>query len=149
MAMLAFFERFGDLAFEETRVVTVPPGKAVPAGVYGLLEYYCTDDDCDCRRVIIKVVSEHSADKVWATISYGWEGAAFYRKWSPGTEGAAEWSGPTLDPLNPQSAHAGAFLSLFKHVVLQDKSYVDRLKRHYTMFKNFSKSPTRASAQKR
>lgn len=149
MGMLAFFERFGDLAFEETRVVTVPPGKALPAGVYGLLEFYCTDDDCDCRRVIIRIVSENSADKVCATISYGWEDAAFYRKWSPGTEGAAEWFGPTLDPLNSQSAHAGAFLSLFKHVVLQDKSYVDRLKRHYTMFKNFSKSPKRASAQKR
>lgn len=148
MEMLAFFERFGDLAFAETRVVTVPPGKAVPAGVYGLLEFYCTDDDCDCRRVMIKVVSENSADKVWATISYGWEDAAFYRQWSPGTQSAAEWLGPTLDPLNPQSAHAGAFLSLFKHVALQDKSYINRLKRHYTMFKNFSKPPKRARAQK-
>ena len=148
MEMLAFFERFGDLAFAETRVVTVPPGKAVPAGVYGLLEFYCTDDDCDCRRVIIQIVSKNSADKVWATISYGWEDAAFYRKCSPGTEGGAEWFGATLDPLNSQSAHAGAFLSLFKHVVLQDKSYVDRLKRHYTMFKNFSKPPKRALAQK-
>jgi hypothetical protein len=74
--------------------------------------------------VIIKVVSENSADKVWATISYGWEDPAFYRKWSPGTEGAAEWVGPTLDPLNSQSAHAGAFLSLFKHVVLKDKSSI-------------------------
>jgi hypothetical protein len=37
---------------------------------------------------------------------------------------------------------------LFKHVMLQDKSYVDRLKRHYTMFKNLSRSPKRASAQK-
>jgi len=149
MAMLAFFERFGDLAFEETRVVTVPPGKAVPAGVYGLLEFYCTDDNCDCRRVIIQIVRKNSADKVCATISYGWEDAAFYRKWSPGTEGGAEWSGPTLDPLNTQSAYAEGFLSMFKHVVLRDKSYVDRLKRHYTMFKNFSKSPKRASAQKR
>jgi hypothetical protein len=147
MVMLAFHERFGDLG--ETRVLTVPPRSAVPAGVYGLLEFYCTDDDCDCRRVIIKVVGENSGGKVWATISYGWEDAAFYRKWSPGTKNAAEWFGPTLDPLNPQSAHAGAFLGVFKHVVLQDKAYIDRLKSHYAMFKKFPKSPQRASAQKR
>ena len=147
MVILAFHERFGDLA--ETRVPTVPPGNTIPAGVYGLLEFYCTDDDCDCRRVIIKVVSENSGGKVLATFSYGWEDAAFYRKWSPGTENAAKWFGPTLDPLNPQSAHAGAFLGAFKHVVLQDKSHVDRLKRDYTMFKNFSQSPKRASAKKR
>ena len=69
MVMLAFHERFGDLG--ETRVLTVPPRSAVPAGVYGLLEFYCTDDNCDCRRVIIKVVGENSGGKVWATISYG------------------------------------------------------------------------------
>jgi hypothetical protein len=85
----------------------------------------CTDDDCDCRRVIIRVLSENSPGKVWATISYGWEDAAFYRQWSSGTRNAREWFGPTLDPPNPQSAHAGAFLSLFKNVVLQDKSFFD------------------------
>jgi hypothetical protein len=152
MEMLAFSERFGDLAFEETRVLTIPPGNVVPAGVYGLLEFYCPDDDCDCRRVIIMVVSEESGGQVWATLSYGWEGADFYRKWSPGIDNAPEWFGATLDPLNPQSVHCEAFLRLFKEVVLQDKSYVDRLKRHYTMFKNFSKSPKppqRAKARKR
>lgn len=147
MEMLAFFEKFGDLAFEEMRACTVPPGNTIPADCYGFLEFYCTDDDCDCRRVIIKVVGQRTGDKAWATISYGWEKAAFYRKWSPGTENAAEWFGPTLDPLNPQSAHAEAFLAIFKEI-LQDKSYVDRLKRHYTMFKNSSNPHDRKSAHK-
>ena len=84
MGMQAFFERLGDLAFKETRSVTIPAGNAIPADEYGFLEYYCTDDNCDCRRVIIRVVGRHSGNKLWATISYGWENAAFYRKWSPG-----------------------------------------------------------------
>ncbi|NMQ07902.1 hypothetical protein E4Q08_23035 [Candidatus Accumulibacter phosphatis] len=140
--MLAFFERFGDLAFEEMRVLTVPPGNPVPADEYGFLEFYCTDDDCDCRRVIIKVVGRKSADKVWATISYGWEQAAFYRKWSRGTENAHEWQRPTLDPLNPQSSHARDFLAAFEQMI-QDKTYVDRLKRHYEMFKKSPQQPGR------
>ncbi len=142
MGMLAFFERFGDLAFKETRSVIVPAGNPVPADEYGFLEYYCycTDEDCDCRRVIIRVVGQNSGEYIWATISYGWEKPDFYRKWSPGTENAAEWSRPTLDPMNPQSAQAEGFLALFSQMI-QDKAYVDRLKRHYKMFRNFRHSP--------
>ena len=142
MVMLAFFERFGDLAFDETRVVTVLSGNPVPADEYGFIEYYCTDVDCDCRRVIIKVFGQGSGDKVWATISYGWEDPGFYRKWSPGTDNAAEWTGPTLDPLNPQSEHARVFLTFFEPMV-KDTFYVDRLQRHYKMFKEFPQLPVR------
>jgi hypothetical protein len=136
MAIVAFFERFGDLAFKEMRVATVPAGNPVPADEYGFLEYYCNDKSCDCRRVIIRVMGQLSGDKVWATISYGWEDAAFYRKWSPGIENAPEWSHPTLDPLNPQSEHAKSFLALFGQMI-QDKKYVRRLERHYKMFRKF------------
>jgi hypothetical protein len=103
MGMLAFYARLSDLAFKETRSVTVPAGNPMPPDEYGFLELYCTDENCDCRRVIVKVLGQHSGDKVWATISYGWESAAFYRKWSPGWDNAAEWHRPTLDPLNPQT----------------------------------------------
>jgi hypothetical protein len=47
---------------------------------------------------------------------------------------AAEWSQTTLDPLNPQTAHSASFLAAFEQMI-QDKAYVDRLKRHYKMFK--------------
>jgi len=102
MAMMAFYSRFKDLAFKETRVCTVLPGRAMPADEYGFLEFYCDDTRCDCRRVIIKVLGHHSGDKVWATISYGWEAPEFYRKWA-GTDllDAEEMCRPTLDPLNP------------------------------------------------
>jgi hypothetical protein len=140
MGMLAFHTRFGDLAFKETRSVTVPAGNPMPADEYGFLELYCTDETCDCRRVIVKVLGQHSAGKVWATISYGWESAAFYRRWSPGWDSAPEWHRPTLDPLNPQTEFSGYFLKLFEQMI-KDKAYVKRLKRHYKMFRSVGSSP--------
>ena len=41
--MLAFYSRFGELAFKETRSVSIPAGNPVPADDYGFLEYYCPD----------------------------------------------------------------------------------------------------------
>lgn len=139
MAMMAFYTRFKDLAFKETRVRTVLPGRAMPADEYGFLEFYCDDTRCDCRRVIIKVLGHHSGDKVWATISYGWEAPEFYRKWA-GTDllDAEEMCRPSLDPLNSQSSHATFFLSVFEETI-QDKTYVERLQRHYAMFRQPAK----------
>jgi hypothetical protein len=47
---------------------------------------------------------------------------------------AAEATGATLDPLNPQTKYSPALLRLFE-AVLQDPAYVERLKRHYALFK--------------
>jgi hypothetical protein len=139
MAVTAFFTRFKDLAFREMRTCTVPSGEEIPAGEYGFLEFYCDDAACDCRRVMIKVLGRQSGDKAWATISYGWEKPAFYRNWA-GSDlmDVNELCRPMLDPLNPQSPHAGFFLALFKELV-KDKAYVDRLKRHYEMFRKPAK----------
>lgn len=135
MAITAFFTRFKDLAFKETRSCTVAPGHQVPADDYGFLEFYCDDVRCDCRRVMIRVVGQHSGETAWASISYGWEKPEFYRNWA-GTDlmDAKELSRPTLDPLNPQSPHADFFLSLFAEMI-KDKSYVERLQRHYALFR--------------
>lgn len=135
MAVRAFFTRHHDLAFRETRVLTVLPGKEVPADEYGFLEFYCDDGSCDCRRVMIKVLGRRSGDQAWATISYGWETPAFYRNW--GGAGFADVESlcrPMLDPLNPQSAHADYFLAVFEDLI-KDQSYVERLQRHYEMFR--------------
>ena len=43
-------------------------------------------------------------------------------------------AGPALDPLNPQSQYAGALLRLFEQAI-KDHAYVERLQRHYRMFK--------------
>src|SRR5205823_6504324 len=49
-----FFERFPDIARLETRSVMVGPGYAdLPEDGYTLVENYCADPSCDCRRVLI------------------------------------------------------------------------------------------------
>lgn len=139
MALTAFFTRFKDLAFKEMRACTVPPGRAIPADEYGFLEFYCDDAGCDCRRVMIKVLGQRSGQQAWATISYGWEKPEFYRGWA-GSDlmDVDELCRPTLDPLNPQSPHAEFFLSLFEEMI-KDKTYVERLQRHYAMFRKPTK----------
>lgn len=132
--MLPFYTRFKDLAFKEMRSATVRGDPNLPDGEYGFLEIYCIDPACDCRRVVINVVAP-TGPKIWATINYGWESLEFYTKWLHGDkELAREACGVTLDPLNPQTEYSAALLQLFKQV-LQDKAYVERLKRHYQLFK--------------
>jgi len=105
----------------------------LPDGEYGLLELYCAEKDCDCRRVIFNVVEAGKPDRVLATINYGWESAKFYGKWgrSPGL--AREHKGPFLDPLNRQTQYA--LLRLLEEHILPDAAYIKRLKQHYEMFK--------------
>jgi hypothetical protein len=104
-------------------------------GDYDLIECFCNEADCDCRRVMIAVISR-ATNKAVAHISYGWESVDFYLKWTKGDlSQAIDCQGPYLDPLNPQSANSNIFLMLFEKFVMQDKAYMERLKQHYSLFK--------------
>jgi hypothetical protein len=132
-----FYVKFHDLAIRETRSITIFEGHpTLPADEYGLVESYCNDENCDCRRVIFNVLSKNRNDYV-AVIGYGWESADFYRQWTSrkDLEVVRELQGPVLNPLSPQSELAPALLELMDELVLKDSLYVDRLKRHYQMFK--------------
>lgn len=141
MPMVAFNSKFPEIGPKETRtVILLDPEQnregRIPAGEYSFFEYYCDDTSCDCRRVFLRVFAPHTGHKVWASINYGWEPRAYYQKWSNGLSGVTdEMSGATLDPLHEQSPYAEDLLTLFKEFVLQDQSYIERLKRHYRMFK--------------
>jgi hypothetical protein len=74
------------------------------------------------------------SSKIWATISYGWESLDFYEKWGGAANDPLEVKGPYLDPLNPQSKYSTALLNLFQFLI-QSPDYVERLKRHYQMFR--------------
>jgi hypothetical protein len=99
------------------------------------VEFYCAKPDCDCRRVVLQVFGGRQPDKALATISYGWENEAFYRKqmpWAPAdARGVIRGE---LDPMLEQSEFAEEFLELFQNVVL-DEPYRLRLRRHYRLFK--------------
>ncbi|MEW6738163.1 MAG: hypothetical protein AB1489_43215 [Acidobacteriota bacterium] len=70
MAMLAFNTLFPELAITQMRVLTIKGMGIIPDDEYGLLEFYCDQLDCDCRRVIVNVVS-HRTQQFLASISYG------------------------------------------------------------------------------
>ncbi|MHB9038910.1 MAG: hypothetical protein ACYC64_19905 [Armatimonadota bacterium] len=135
MPMQPFYSKFPDLAARETRTVTVQSSDRLPAGEYGFIEAYCNETDCDCRRVLIQVMRPDTGDRVWATINYGWEDKSFYGKWMGGDDHGDDYASAHLDPLNTQSEYADELLDAFLYNIDNDESYVDRLKRHYTMFK--------------
>jgi len=136
MPMTPFMEKFPDLGARETRSVTVTERHDLPDGEYGLLELYCNEPGCDCRRVTIIVLRPETGwSRIWATIGYGWESLDFYREWGGAHSDPIEMKGPYLDPLNVQTKYASALLNLFRFV-LQSPDYIERLKRHYQMFRD-------------
>jgi hypothetical protein len=136
MPMALFMQRFPEVGARETRSVTVTQRPDLPDGEYGFLEFYCDEPGCDCRRVMIDVLRPESGwSKIWATIGYGWESLDFYRQWGEAHSDPVEMKGPYLDVLNPQSEYSPALLNLFRFV-LQSPDYVERLRRHYQMFRD-------------
>ena len=135
MPMVQFFTKVGRRAFEEMRTVIVTKGQSLPAGPYGLLEFYCDEVDCDCRRVLFQVIRPETREKVWATINFGWETPEYYRKWSHDADMANEMASASLEPLAPQTRHSAELLKLFASYVQPDAAYVARLKKHYAEVK--------------
>ena len=141
--MAPFFSRFPEVAAHETRTVKLlEPYAGLPAGEYGFLELYCDEPTCDCQRVLFQVCRAERPNKVLATINYGWESEDFYAQWLHGDhETAREMVGASLDPFNPQSKFSPALLEVCRQILLQDRAYVDRLRRHYKMFKAAQRGP--------
>jgi hypothetical protein len=118
--LVPFVRLFPQQAPAETRVLTTFSCDGLPDDTYGLLESYCTDPSCDCRRVMLHVAARHQGT-ILAAISYGFDRDAPH-------------AGPFLDPLNPQSAYAGTLLELVQEV-LADPAYTARLEAHYAQVK--------------
>jgi len=119
----------------ETRVITLyEPQRDIPPGVYGLVEFYCPDPACECRRVMLNVSEEQNPERFLAAISY-----AFDRD--------DPEAGPFLDPLNEQSPYAFALLDLVSELVLTDHAYLARLERHYRLVKKAAANPAHQKLQ--
>ena len=143
--MLGFNARCPELAMAETRTVSTFGSPGLPDDDYGFVECYCPEEDCDCRRVLFVVMSRSRMEPV-ATINYGWESVAFYKKWVNDMDAARECASAFLDPLGKQSELSPGLLRVCQESLLSDPSYVARLKRHYAIFKasapSKSKLPT-------
>lgn len=165
MPFIPFHEAFPDLAAQETRTVTTLDSAHLPAGSYTLIEMYCDEPNCDCRRVFFSVLSSNTS-QIETVIAYGWESPEFYARWmgDDDPETIRDLKGPILNLGSPHSDLAPALLDLVETVVLQDDRYIASLKTHYAMFRETigskrkgrvshrrSKSPRRklTNAQKR
>lgn len=128
MFLIPFVTLFPEQAKTETRTLMFRNHPDLPDDNYGLIELYCSDPKCNCRRVMLNIHGERQGHL--ATISY-----AFDRD--------DEMAGPFLDPLNPQSQFATMLLSLVTQV-LENPAYVARLEAHYYQVKGITTSPTPA-----
>jgi hypothetical protein len=141
MPFAPFYEHFLEVAREETRsLIVMKPEGRLPAGTYTLTEMFCDEEGCDCRRVVFQVWSDRGRPErpdVVATISFGWEPESFYREWARfplSKEDLDELKGPGLMRMAPQSEYAA---KLLPHVraALTHEFYVDRIVRHYAMYR--------------
>lgn len=137
--MSPFIHRFPELGTNETRTVTTAGLQGLPADEYALLELYCNEPGCDCRRVLIEVIARSTGDTL-GIINFGWENREFYKQNLGLDEYAREVTAGSLDPMQPQSPHAPALLAIVRDV-LKDAAYVQRLARHYAMFKATLRRP--------
>ncbi len=130
-----FHERFPEVAEKETRTIIAINDPDLPGGEYSLIEAYCNEPNCDCRRVIFNVYWQQRREVV-AVIAYGWESLEYYAEWLGDDYPAAlrEMQGPALNLMSKQSKLAPVLLEKVEFV-LRDRRYVNRLKRHYKMFK--------------
>ena len=139
MAYSMFHQYCPEVGMQETRSITVPPdsGLGLPAGDYAFLEMYCDERGCDCRRVFFNIMSRQR-EKAEAVIAWGWENVEFYAKWYKYGDAAdaAELKGPALNPGSPATELAPALLEVVRNILLKDPEYVERIKRHYQMFKD-------------
>jgi hypothetical protein len=118
MHLIPFYAVEPKLAADETRVMHLfAPHDEVPPGHYGMIEFYCPDPACECRRVMLNVVEEAHPRRFLASISYGFDRED-------------KDAGPFLDPLNPQCSCAEQLLRIVDGLILSDSSYVARLERH-------------------
>jgi len=139
MPFRLFHELYPEIAEKETRTITVLQDSdvGVPPGEYGFLEMFCNEPGCDCRRVFFMVMTPAIKGPA-AIVAWGWEDRDFYRRWMKGPADDSdldELTGPVLNFGSPETYLSEAILDLTRKVLLRDTAFVERVKRHYAMFR--------------
>jgi len=63
MQFVPFYEYFPGVAERETRELVVSGPSSTLSSGYALLEMYCKDPECDCRRVMLSFLCARSIQK--------------------------------------------------------------------------------------
>ena len=130
--MMAFHELFPQEAQNECRTLTPINNEHLPTRAFLLVESYCVEPNCDCRRVLLSVFDTEEHQQV-ATINYAFE---------PPQPPFDDDGQVFLDPLNPQSSMSDALLELFQQMIDHDRAYLQRLQRHYKIWKRIVNDPS-------
>ena len=131
MGLLAFHSIFPDKAKAECRTIEPVRHRTLPHHTFLLVEFYCAEPRCDCRRVLLNVMDTDAGKQV-ATISYGFD---------PPKPPVEDEEQAFLDPLNPQSELSTGLLRIFQEMIEADPAYRRRLIRHYSMWKRVIDDP--------
>ena len=140
MSFIAAGEILGATA--RVRTLTIAHHPELPDGAYAMVDTYCTDPGCDCRKTMILVHLDH---RHVSTINFGWESPEFYARWygaPPGDRTLAELQGPCIDLSSPDLVPPGAMLAFFS--ALLDAHYVEHLRSQYTRFRAALATPAGA-----
>ncbi|MDP1722076.1 MAG: hypothetical protein Q8L37_02595 [Candidatus Gottesmanbacteria bacterium] len=138
-AFIPFFTYFPEIADEETNVVQILKSEinTPPMGAYAIVENFCDDKKCDCRKVMFNVIAIDQLGKILATVGYGWESVSFYATWADGDrELAKQMVGTYLEPLCTQSKYSEYFCSFIADMV-KEESFRSRVICHYQLFRKF------------
>jgi len=113
------------------RTITLAAGSRLPAGDYTLIDCFCSDPACDCRRSIIQVFHD---DRCVSMVAVGWETEAFYEAWCGqgplDAQTLSELKGPAITMDSPDLVDPEAMLHCFRTLIL-DSAYFGVLKQHY------------------
>lgn len=143
MSFVAAGEILGNTA--RVRTLTIAHHPELPDGAYAMVDTYCTDLGCDCRKTMILVQLDH---RHVATINFGWESPEFYARWygAPLDDRTlAELQGPCIDLNSPDLVPPEAMLAFFS--ALLDAPYLEHLRSQYTRFRAALATPTGAQRQ--
>jgi hypothetical protein len=128
--LFPFIKIFPVIGPEETRSIIIFPSaegtSGIPPDEYALVELYCVDRNCDCRRVMINVISGQGRQHL-ATISHSFD---------PPPPDHHTPKQTFLDPFNTQSRYAKELMEMVQDLCLSEPKYAQRLRRHYRMVKD-------------
>ena len=134
MTFAPFYQLFPEIAAEETKSITFF-GDNGEEDIYYLADAYCTDPECDCRRVFFYVLQEGSPNPL-TVVTWGWESRAFYRRWFPSADDEMlnDLVGPSFNYGSPRFLGDERIFDAVKSLV-KTIGYKSRIKRHYALYK--------------
>ncbi|MEO8494643.1 MAG: hypothetical protein ABI614_06210 [Planctomycetota bacterium] len=142
--MLSYFDYFPEKSKTELRTARfeeVSDDDPFPNGTYLFTEYFCTDPECDCQRVLVKVLRvapEGTRPEEVATIGYTW----CEHKDNVWKFVDAGLPNPLLDPFHPQARYAEDLMEFWHDMVQRDTAYAARLQRHYRELRSAHSRPS-------